>query len=231
MRTTLRAARASLRSIHRDFVFGRALARFTQDPESAIGGSRVVLDDLIYGWGNEAWSADSQYLAACVESALTTNGPVLECGSGLTTLLLGIVAQRRRFSVWALEHLPIWAERVRTNLSRHRIDSARIALAPLRRYGEFEWYAVPFEQLKQRFPLVICDGPPSATPGGRYGLLPVMKHMLEEGCLILVDDAQRNAERAMVSRWRDEESCEVSLHGDEKQYFRVRLAGGAGAGS
>src|SRR5436853_7521373 len=94
MRLTLRAARASIRSAHRDLVLGRAVARFARDPAKVADGSQEVLNDLIYGWGNEGWCGHNEYLAACIEGALTTRGPILECGSGLTTLLLGIIAQQ-----------------------------------------------------------------------------------------------------------------------------------------
>jgi Methyltransferase domain len=223
MRLSLRAARASVRSAHRHLVFGRALSHFARAPVAAIGGSQSVLTDLIYGWDNEGWSGGSEFLVDCVEGALSTHGAILECGSGLTTLLLGIVAQQRGISVWSLEHLPIWAERVQACLDRHRIESVRLHVAPLRPYGEYDWYAPPLEAMPREFALVVCDGPPGATKGGRHGLLPVMRERLSEGCLLLVDDAERDAEQAMVNRWAEEVSCQVSLHGEAKPYFKVRL--------
>jgi len=73
MHLTLRAARASIRSAHRELVFNRAIARFMHSPTKAVLGSHGVVNDLIYGWGNEGWSAHHEYLAACVESALGTS--------------------------------------------------------------------------------------------------------------------------------------------------------------
>ena len=223
MHLSLRAARASIRSAHRDLVFSRAIARFMHAPTKAVLGSHGVLNDLIYGWGNEGWSAHHEYLAACVDSALGTRGAILECGLGLSTVLLAIVAQKRGLSLWSLEHLPIWAERVQGCLVQRRIEGARIHVAPLRSYGDFAWYAAPLADMPRRFTLVACDGPPSATRGGRYGLLPVMKDRLSDDCLILVDDASRPAEQTIVQRWAEETPCQVSLHGDAKPYFEVRL--------
>ena len=65
-RSTLRATRVLIRGAHREFVFARALARFGRDPARAIAESQGVLNDLIYGWGNEGWSAHNQYLVACI---------------------------------------------------------------------------------------------------------------------------------------------------------------------
>src|SRR5882672_8838489 len=223
MHLSLRAARASLRSAHRDLVFGRAITQFMRSPTKAVLGSHGVVGDLIYGWGNEGWSAQHEYLAACVERALGTNGAILECGSGLSTVLLAIVARERGLLLWSLEHVPVWAERVQGCLVQRRIEGVRIHVAPLRLYGDFEWYAAPLADMPRQFTLVVCDGPPSATRGGRYGLLPVMKDRLSDDCLILLDDASRPSEQAIVQRWAEEAQCLVSLHGDAKPYFEVRF--------
>jgi hypothetical protein len=223
MHLTLRAARASIRSAHRELVFSRAIARFMHSPTKAVLGSHGVVNDLIYGWGNEGWSAHHEYLAACVDRALGTSGAILECGSGLSTVLLAIVAQKRGLALWSLEHLPIWAERVQGCLVQRRIYGVRIHVAPLRLYGDFEWYAAPLADMPRQFTLVVCDGPPSATCGGRYGLLPVMKDRLSDDCQILLDDASRAAEQTIAQRWAEEAPCQVSLHGDAKPYFQVRL--------
>jgi hypothetical protein len=227
-RFTLHAARASIRGAHRELMLRHALARLALDPAKAALGSGAVFDDLVYGWGNEGWSAQREYLVACVDCALRTSGPILECGSGLTTMVLGIIAQQRGLSVWALEHLPTWGKRVEGYLSRYRIGSVRMHIAPLRRYDGFDWYAPPLGEMREPFGLVACDGPPSATLGGRYGLLPVMREKLGGGCLILLDDAARDDEQAVVNRWAGEMPCEVSLHGSEKPYFKVRLLAQSG---
>lgn len=223
MRLSLRAARASVRSAHRELVFNRALRRLAKDPVRILRGDQSVLSDLVYGWGNEGWSGQREYLAACVEAALNTRGPILECGSGLTTLILGIVAQRSGARVWSLEHIPDWAQRVQARLDQRDIRTVRLDVAPLQRYGGFDWYRAPVGDVPEPFTLVICDGPPAATIGGRYGLLPVMAPALAAGCLILVDDAGREAEQAMVRRWVAEAKCMASMHGAEKPYFRVQM--------
>ena len=49
----------------------------------------------------------------------------------------------------------------------------------------------------------MCDGPPSRTAGGRYGLLPVCASRLARAT-ILVDDADRADELAVMKRWETE---------------------------
>lgn len=72
-----------------------------------------VLRDLIGGWGNRSMSAWADFIRAFLGCARETEGPILECGSGLSTVLLGLVAARTGSRVYSLEHHAIWADRVR----------------------------------------------------------------------------------------------------------------------
>ncbi len=128
---------------------------------------------LRMGWGNEGWSADTSYLEAVCYWASRIRGPILECGSGLTTLLLGIIAPNRATT---LEHLPEWKEHVQQAAAKHSIP-VNLFTAPLADYGGFHWYSLS-GLLTGDFELVICDGPPSRVIGGRYGLLPVASRLL-----------------------------------------------------
>jgi hypothetical protein len=74
--------------------------------------------------------------------------------------------------------------------------------APLEEKGEFAWYRVP-NGLPDWFALVICDGPPGTTEGGRYGLMPVMRERLT-GSIIVLDDTNRTKEQAILNRWCSE---------------------------
>jgi hypothetical protein len=167
----------------------------------------VTVRSMISGWGNEGWSADASYLEAVCQWASEIRGPILECGSGLSTVLLGIVAPGR---VTSLEHLPDWRHRVRLAAARHGIH-VNVVYAPLVRYLSFDWYSLP-ESLTNLFELVICDGPPSQTAGGRYGLLPVVDRWLARKAIILMDDIDRADERRIVARWNDEFGVQCEEH-------------------
>jgi hypothetical protein len=54
-----------------------------------------------------------EYVVDSLQYARQTKGPVLECGSGLSTLLLGIVAQCSGNVVWTLEHNQMWGDNVK----------------------------------------------------------------------------------------------------------------------
>ena len=175
-----RQIRTLIQGGQRDEIFQRAMAQFLKNPKACAQPGNPVLQDLIYGWGNEAWSALDEYLAACIEHALATRGPILECGTGLSTLLLGVIAKRRNITHWALEHKPEWALKVQGYLDAYKLSTV-IHARPLKDYGDFCWYDAPLETMPDSFFLVVCDGPPSRTKGGRFGLIPVMRERLTLG--------------------------------------------------
>jgi hypothetical protein len=161
-------------------------------------------------WGNLGFVADVAYLSAVLGYAHESPGPILECGSGLTTVLLGLLEGR---PVWSLEHLRAWRRSVQVRL---RLAGARanVRLAPLRSYDSFVWYDVPGD-LPDEFGLVVCDGPPGGTPGGRYGLLPVAGKRLRPGTVVLLDDAER------AERWTEEAGWDVVIKKHEDQAYGV----------
>jgi len=218
-------AREALRLAHREFVFRRAMKRFLASPESCALPGSPVLDDLIYGWGNDAWSALGEYLAACMRHASEAKGPILECGSGLSTILIGAIAQRWGQPHWALEHSPEWATRVRKYLTQYGIDSVVLCVEPLKDYGAFSWYDPPLATMPESFSLVVCDGPPASTRGGRSGLVPIMRERLKPGCVLLLDDGAREQELALAKLWEGELGASSAVLGATKPYIEMTVTG------
>lgn len=161
----------------------------------------ALLDRLIWAWDNEGFSGDRSYMRRVVEAARAVQGPVLECGSGLTTLLVAACAGEN-LRACSLEHVGEWRNRVRDRALRCGLKT-EVLDAELVSYGDFDWYRVP-EETPTDIRLVICDGPPAATHGGRYGLLPVCVSRLAPGCIILLDDAERDDERRIAEAWQRE---------------------------
>lgn len=212
-----------VRDARREFVFRRAMRRFLRAPERCAHPDHAVLRDLVRGWGNEEWSALEELLAACVDQALTVDGPILECGSGLTTIVMGAIAKRRGQHVWALEHRPEWGARVQACLDRYGLDCVTLHTKPLRDHAEFSWYDPPLASMPDRFSSVVVDGPPGGTKGGRYGLLPLMRKRLAPGCVLLLDDADREGEQAVGRRWETELGAPLEIRGQRKPYFRMTV--------
>ncbi len=214
--------REVLRSQHRNYRFRRGVKELFRDPAAATAPHNRVLHDIIYGWGNDGWSGTADYLAACVEYALMTKGPILECGSGITTLALGIIGNRFGRQVWTLEHNQEWGSAIDRYLKKYELSSVNLCTRPLKDFGWGYWYDPPFESMP-RFSLVVCDGPPGDTSGGRYGLLPVMKDKLEPGAVILLDDAVRQQERNIAAQWAAELKTDFQIVGREHPYIVMRV--------
>lgn len=219
----LRSLRRRLREWHRTFTFNRAMRVFVAQPDRVFDTDDPLLDRLLYGWGNISYSAEHEFLRASLRSVQQASDWVLECGSGLSTVLAGALAQKHGVRVWTLEHHPFWAERVRSALREHKIDTVRMDVTPLRRYADFDWYDPSFDAMPEQFSAVLCDGPPGDTRGGRHGFLPVMRARLAPECVILVDDADRQAERDIAGAWAAELGTKMQVKGERKPYIDLRM--------
>lgn len=197
--------------------------RFLKNPGACARAGNPTLIDLTYGWGNVSWASNPEYLADCIDHALTTPGPILECGSGLSTILLGAVARIGGQTLWALEHQAEWGAKVRRVLRRYKLDCVTLSVTPLKDHGEFCWYDAPLESMPRDFALVVCDGPPGHTKGGRYGLLPIMRPGLRPGCVILLDDTCREEEVAIARRWEAELNTSFSVRGVMTSHIRMTI--------
>lgn len=102
-------------------------------------------------WDNDGWCAGHELLAACIEVAFQAN-TVIECGSGLTSLLMAATGAE----VHSLEHDPVWAAHMRGEKDRLGLDSLNVHLAPLKGGWYSGYESLPWE----RCDVVVCDGPP-----------------------------------------------------------------------
>ncbi len=222
-RTVPDPVRSRVRVSHQQFALDQSMRRFRRAPSEFLDPDSLVIKKMVYGWNNRTWSALEDYLVACVDHALNCDGPILECGSGLSTLLLGEIAKQRGIDHWALEHAQPWADRLQHYLKRYDIKT-QICTAPLTDYGDYEWYTPPLAQMPDDFSLIVCDGPPWTTKGGRYGLSQVMKEHIGPGCVILLDDVARPDEKAVAERWAKEFGIDYQTIGDTRPYARFELA-------
>jgi predicted O-methyltransferase YrrM len=197
-----------------------ALRRSARLPEPPPG----LLERLSVAWGNQSFAAGPEYLAAVWrEAAVLRGGNVLECGCGLSTLVLAALGRKRRLTIWSLEHDEEWAARTRRALRLAAVGSrARLRACELRSYGEYDWYALP-EDLPDRFALVVCDGPPGDTRGGRVGLLPVAGDRLQPGCRVLLDDAAREGEQAVLREWARTYGAIAAVEGRDKPLAMIAV--------
>jgi Methyltransferase domain len=200
-----------IKSINRERQLGIAMRRLT---EAGQNGTPLpdVLAQLGQAWGDDGFRAVGGYLEEVARFAMEARGPVLEIGSGLTTLILAALVGRRGIPVWTLEHHPQFFGYTEETLKRLSLKNVHLTLAPLRDYGEFCWYDPPLDKLPQDFSLVIADGPPGDVKGGRFGLLPVLRSHFAPGVVVLLDDAEREPEKAVLKKWESEYGLSQQLH-------------------
>jgi len=162
------------------------------------------------------------YLRHMATKAVNVSGDVLECGSGLSTLLLAITAGRQGHCVHTFEHDEACTQRLRHLVERYGLSNVTVHHAPIRSYGRFDWYNIPHRCDSENFSLVICDGPSKQlTDSGRYGLFPVMQERLDPRCRVIMDDSNRSIDRHVIGRWRKENRIEVHSFGRFLQFAEI----------
>lgn len=180
----------------RDRTLGRCV-RELREREWERGVDTTLLDELRTAWGNTDWSADTMYLAALAARVLEMPGPFLECGSGLTTIVAGALAERRAKRVVSLEQDEAWHAHVTATLRRFDVRAVACRYAPLRPYGEYVWFDLRDGTLPAEFSAVFCDGPAVGRrwpeplrANWRAGVVPILAERHIRFGEILLDDAE-----------------------------------------
>jgi hypothetical protein len=163
-------------------------------------------------WGNTDWSADLGALEDVVTRALDSPGPFLECGAGVSTLVLGVIAKRNGTVVWSLEQDAAWARTMRRRLAIAGLRNVRLIHAPLAIADDGVWYQFDDAAMPRGFPLVFCDGPAvwkSRWPEAVYlawrsRLVPELRRRSIAFGTIVLDDAQDARCGALMDAWRGE---------------------------
>ena len=163
---------------------------------------------LLGGWAMEPVSM----LGVVTELIARQPKLVLECGSGTSTLWIAKALKRiGKGRLVSLEHLKEHHAATSRALLAAGLDSrVDLRLAPLRshRIGkeQFKWYDLRRTDLPDNsVDFLLIDGPPQATgPLARYPALPLIKRLLADQALIILDDANRPEEIEEVVRWLKE---------------------------
>ncbi|MCG8426733.1 MAG: class I SAM-dependent methyltransferase [Chromatiales bacterium] len=157
------------------------------------------------------WSAGPDFLKVITEHCLQHRpNTVVECSSGLTTLMLARCCQlNQQGHVYSLENGEQYAEASREHLQRYQLTTeATVIHAPLETKSAngkpFQWYAI--DQLpKGSIDMLVIDGPPGfLQKHSRYPALPLLFDRLADHCTIFMDDADRDDEREIVELWLSE---------------------------
>jgi hypothetical protein len=168
-----------------------------------------VLRPLLDAGGYLPWSTGSMrpagLVVVCNAIVHGSRTRVVECGSGVSTVVLGrLLRERGDGSVTGVEHDGRWAALVRELLRREGLEQiARVVHAPLE--GEPPWYARgALGALPDEVDLLVVDGPPACAAGEgdrRAPALPFFAPRLVAGATVVLDDVHRPGEREVIGRW------------------------------
>ncbi len=155
------------------------------------------------------WTSFSMRAAAIVdllnEITLWDRRLIVECGSGNSTIYMARLLRKRGGAarLVSIEHEPTWAEATRKALKAEGLTGvAEVIDAPL----SDGWYAKAAIPDLTDVGLLVVDGPPAYTEETQLSREPALDHfapMLAADATIVLDDARRPGEQAVLAAWAE----------------------------
>lgn len=174
------------------------------EPLKAIREGRDTLEDLMDlrdVWDND-FATSYAMLTAMIAVVRAKGGPVLELGSGLSTLVMA--SANPQAQIHCLENSPVFAEHLRIEARKLGLANIVIHCRPLQD-GWYDMGGVP----DLDWTLVVIDGPPKVGGGRRL----VFERLDLSRTAVFADDVQRDGgDPAMVEalkRTHDVWVCEA----------------------
>jgi hypothetical protein len=143
-------------------------------------------------------------LALSVALARKADGPIIETGSGLTTILMAAATDQ---TVYCLEHHGLYAAQLRQMAAEAGVTNIGLCVCPVKG----GWYDLTGMDLPDRFALGLNDGPPRLL-GSRMGFF---EHLKAD--TIICDDADDGAYAQSLETW-------ATVHGRVLQFIAPRAA-------
>lgn len=148
------------------------------------------------------YGALEDILSLAVIHAKKANGPILECGSGLTTILMAAATEHE---VYCLEHDRGWAAQLEAMASSAGTTNIALCMQPLRN----GWYDLADikNDLPERFALALIDGPPRSI-GDRMKFFGRLAGRCDS---IIVDDMDAPKYALDTTNWAKKHGFDVSF--------------------
>lgn len=138
------------------------------------------------------YGALEDVLMPCIVKARQSDGPILETGSGLTTILMA--AANPDQTVFCIEHDQLYAHKLKELAFLSGVSNIAICSAPI----VDGWYDLKeLEGLPDHFGLGLCDGPPR-TLASRMGFF---EHYADKCATIIVDDIEDAGYLKALREW------------------------------
>lgn len=183
----------------------------------------VMLRRLVSYWGNSSMAAGEDYAKACMEWGFQANQNIIECGSGLSSLLAAAAGMKNNTFIYSLEDHEYWAQKMQDLAQKHGLTNLTVLHAPITDYGDFAWYNPDESLLPNRIDVALCDGPLGSTKGGRIGLLPRMHTRFTKDTTVLLDDFDRVGEKLTAEAWCADYQMEIEAVKGKKSYAVLKF--------
>ncbi len=210
---TRRAARQVVARLARQVGLAtRAEVKEREEATFAQAAALMQLQHVLNGRGPwrpfRSW-AISPDAALWLAAAVIARRPrlVVECGAGTSSAVVAATFAVHHLDsrLVTLEHDAGWAEHTRGLQAGYGVE-AEVRHAPLRpapgEPSSVEWYDPDAWSDLADIDLLMVDGPPDRH--GEHTRAPVVDHLgprLADSALVLIDDAHRPGELAMIERW------------------------------
>ena len=198
----------AMRTIRARVAFHTRLHAFDRAAQQLIAGSNVAATErlaaeLFAAWGDPLQPADERFLRSALAEARAADGAILQCGSSLTTLLLGAIcdqSEQSKKQLWCLESDPHWANMTRSWLTEYQIRRAHVIQSQPRLFRTHIWYSLDPDRLAKRYHLVLCDGG-RASVKGAIGTISRIRDRLAPRFVVLIRNVTSADELRELSKW------------------------------
>ena len=180
-----------------------------------VSGSEVL---AVEGLPWSGMALDPRDAAHVCSAVLAGRNRVLELGSGVSTILLGLACALagRSSRVISIEQDASWARSVASLARRHRLDGlVELRHAPLTEYRSTaplpvtRWYeSAALDDLTDApgsVDLLLVDGPSAFRPEWQFDRWPAVEwadQLIAEGGVLALDDARRAGESQVAASWQ-----------------------------
>lgn len=173
-----------------------------------IRAGKETKDDIAEAFraANNHWGADPSTLGVAIKVARKAKSPIIEAGSGLSTVLMA--AANPSIRVWCLEHSAFYAAQVDFLAHQAGVSNIVVVTNPLKD----GWYCLDADlpAFPERFALGFVDGPPRAL-GDRMKFFDVFGGRCDT---FLIDDADDKTYAQRLETWASENDRDY--HKDER---------------
>lgn len=159
-------------------------------------------DPMVFSEARKAypnpWGALEDVLSMCSLLGKNAQGPIIEAGTGLTSIVLAASTKEK---VFCLEHDPMWAMQVKKMASDAGVDNIDVRMCDI----QDRWYVTP-KDLPSKFALGLNDGPPRRL-GSRMGFFEHFGSTPE----IICDDADDPGYGDALEKWCRDHSRRIDF--------------------